>query len=54
MIIALEQTYLNTSTRKEEIERELEEIEQKLKSPERTVDDIIRHIKLLKEYRLYL
>ena len=53
MIIALEQTYLNTTTRKQEIERELEEVERKLKTPERTVEDIVRHIKLLKEYRQY-
>ena len=51
MKITLEQSYVNT-TRKEEIKRELEEVEQKLRSPERTVEDIVRHIELLKEYRL--
>ena len=53
MKINLEQTYLSTNSRKEEIEQELYDLEQKLKSPERTVEDIVRHIKLLKEYRLY-
>ena len=53
MSITLEQTYLNTTCRKQEIERELKELEEKLKSPERTVDDIVTHIKLLKEYRQY-
>ena len=53
MIITLEHTYLDTTTRKQQIERELDELEQKLQSPERTVEDIVRHIKLLKEYRKY-
>ena len=51
MKITLEQTYIRTTTRKQEIERELAELETKLKSPERTVDEIVRHIQLLKEYR---
>ena len=53
MKITLEQNYLSTTTRKQEIERELEELDRKLRSPEHTVDDIVRHIKLLKEYRQY-
>ena len=53
MKIALEQTFVTVGSRKEEIERQLAVIEEKLKSPDRTVDDIIRHIQLLKEYRLY-
>ena len=53
MTITLEQTYLDTATRKQEIERELSELEETLRSPERTLDDIIRHITLLKEYRQY-
>ena len=53
MIITLEQTYLDSTTRKQQIERELEELEEKLKTPERTVEDIVRHIKLIKEYRQY-
>ena len=53
MTITLEHTYLDTTTRKQEIERELEQLELKLQSPERTVEDIVRHIKLLKEYRQY-
>ena len=51
MIITLEQTYLDGKTHKEEIERELKELDEKLKTPERTVEDIVRHIQLLKEYR---
>lgn len=54
MKINLEQTYLGTTSRKEEIELELSKLDKKLKTPERTVGDIIRHIKLLKEYRLYI
>ena len=53
MKITLEQTYARTTTRKQEIERELDELERKLQSPERTVEDIVRHIELLKEYRQY-
>lgn len=53
MKIYLEETHLGTLSRKAEIERQLEKLEEKLKSPERTVDDIVRHILLLKEYRLY-
>ena len=53
MIITLEQTYLDSETRKQEIEQELYELEKKLQSPERTVEDIVRHIKLIKEYRRY-
>ena len=51
MKITLEQTYIRTTTRKQEIECELAELEKKLKTPERTVEDIVRHIQLLKEYR---
>ena len=53
MKINIQQTYLSTTTRKEELEQELARIEEKLKTPERTVEDIVRHIQLLKEYRLY-
>lgn len=53
MKINLQPTYLSTETRKQEIERRLFELEEKLKTPERTVEDIVRHIQLLKEYRLY-
>lgn len=53
MEITLEQTYLSTAARKIEIERELASLEEILKTPERTVEDIVRHIELLKEYRLY-
>ena len=53
MTITLENTYIDSETRKQEIERELEELNKKLKTPERTLDDIVRHIILLKEYRQY-
>ena len=53
MKITLEQTYLDSTTRKLEIERQLDELEAKLQSPERSVEDIVRHIQLLKEYRQY-
>ena len=53
MKIYLEETQLGTISRKVEIERQLAEIEEKLKFPDRTVDDIVRHIQLLKEYKLY-
>ena len=50
MTITLEATFIDSRTRKEEIERELKELDEKLKSPSRTIEDIIRHIQLLKEY----
>ena len=37
-----------------EIERQLAELDEILKTPERTLDDIILHIRLLKEYKLFL
>ena len=51
MNITLENTYLDSTLRKQKIERELAILEEKLKTPERTVEDIVQHIKLLKEYR---
>ena len=51
MKITLEQTYLEGKTRKQQIEDELAKLEEKLKTPERTLEDIIRHIQLIKEYR---
>ena len=53
MKINLQTTHFSTTNRKEEIELELSELEEKLKTPDRTVEDIVRHIQLLKEYRLY-
>lgn len=53
MKINLDETYLGTTSRKEEIELMLSELDEKLKTPERTVEDLVRHIELLKEYRLY-
>ena len=51
MKITLEQTYLGNTIHKQEIERELANLEEKLKTPDRTVEDIVRHIMLLQEYR---
>ena len=39
----------NQAERITEIDAELEKLEKKLKTPDRTVDDIVRHIELLKE-----
>lgn len=49
MEITLEHTYTSTAAHRIEIERQLEQLEAKLKTPERTVEDIVRHIELLKE-----
>ena len=48
MKIILPETYLNNTLNLSEIERELQAIEEKLKLPTRTVEDIVRHIELLK------
>lgn len=48
MKVILPETYLSDKLNLAAIERELEVIEEKLKTPERTVDDIIRHIELIK------
>lgn len=53
MKITLEQSYVSSQTRKQELERQLDELERKLQSPERTVEDIVLHIQLLKEYRRF-
>ena len=53
MNITLENTYLDATKYKQQIEQELKELEEKLKTPERTVEDIVRHIYLIKEYRRY-
>ncbi len=53
MKIVLEQTYNALTSRKEELEAEIKRLEEKLRSPNRTVEDIVRHIELLKEYKLY-
>ena len=39
----------NQAERITEINAELEKLEKKLATPERTVDDIVRHMELLKE-----
>lgn len=54
MKITLLNTYTENEHRLAQIEDELEALEERLKTPERTVDDLIRHIELLKERRLYL
>ena len=48
MKIILPETYLNNTLNLSEIEKELQAIEEKLKLPTRTVEDIVRHIELLK------
>lgn len=42
-------TEQNRAERITEINAELEKLDKKLKKPERTVNDLIRHIELLKE-----
>ena len=42
-------TYTNRAARLAELDRQIADVEEKLKSPSRTVDDIILHIQLLKE-----
>ncbi|MCX4287406.1 MAG: hypothetical protein OSJ68_09020 [Clostridia bacterium] len=42
-------TEQNKAERITEINAELEKLDKKLKKPERTVNDLIRHIELLKE-----
>lgn len=49
MKITLLNTYANNENRLAEIETQLAELDKKLKTPARTLDDIIRHIELLKE-----
>ena len=49
MKINLQPTYLNEELQLEDIQRQLIPLEEKLKTPSRTLDDIIRHIELIKE-----
>lgn len=49
MKIELWQNYLDVMHRIGEIDKELQLLEEKLKTPERTLNDIINHIKLIKE-----
>ena len=49
MKINLIDTYTDKNIRLAEIEREILSLDEKLKTPARTLDDIIRHIQLLKE-----
>lgn len=48
MKIILPETYLSKALNLSEIERQLAVIEAKLKSPDRTLEDIIRHMELVK------
>lgn len=50
MKINIEQTYLNSKARLAEVEKRLSAVEEKLRTPERTVEDIAEHMLLLKEY----
>lgn len=54
MKIKLTQTYLDKADCLADLERQIEELDKRLKTPERTLDDIVRHIELLKERALYL
>lgn len=49
MKIKLLNTYADKEGRLAEINSELSKLEAKLKTPARTLEDIIRHIELLKE-----
>ena len=49
MKIELEQNYVDKQYRLAEIENELKMLDEKLKTPARTLDDLILHIQLLKE-----
>lgn len=49
MKIKLLNTYADKQSRLAEINSELEELEARLKTPARTLEDIIRHIELIKE-----
>ena len=51
MAITLENTYLNSEARKEKLKKELEILEEKLKTPERTLEDIVRHMQILLELK---
>lgn len=54
MKIILLNSYPNKERRLAEIESELAVLDEKLKTPARTLDDIIRHIELLKEKQSFL
>ena len=49
MKISLDQNYIDKVICLARIEKELEKVEEVLKTPARTVEDIVKHIQLLKE-----
>ena len=49
MKISLDQNYIDKVICLARIEKELEKVEEVLKTPSRTVEDIVKHIQLLKE-----
>ena len=49
MKITLTNTYIDREDRLADIERQLAVIDKKLKTPAWTLEDVIRHIELLKE-----
>lgn len=51
MKISLEQTYIDSVVSLARLENEIAKLEEVLKTPARTVDDIVRHIELLKAKR---
>ena len=51
MKIELFESFTSEETRLAELERQIAEVEKKLKTPDRTVEDIILHIRLIKEWQ---
>ena len=49
MKIQLQNNYTDKVRRLIDLDRQLAEVEEKLKTPQRTVDDLILHMQLLKE-----
>ena len=49
MKVELITSYSSKTKQLAELDRQIAEVEERLKSPERTVEDIIRHIQLVKE-----
>lgn len=45
----LQSSYTDRVRRLIELDRQIAEVEEKLKTPQRTVDDLILHMQLLKE-----
>lgn len=49
MQIILHNTYIDREARLAELDKELAVVEERLKTPARTLDDFIRHMEILKE-----